>query len=201
MARFIEYVKRIYQLIDYYPDAATTAIILVSSFVQIVTGNGLKLLLFALFCMLLSLIVSLPTNIIIKNLLKTARPENYNKTKDSLFKDSFPSFHSQFAAGEATTFITIIALYSPQNIVLLATILAVITAGFSSLVVAWSRVSLSLHYPHDAIGGIVLGVFLGFLLPYIVAPLLWNKISITWLISGSAIFFISLYLLSRSQRA
>lgn len=94
MTEFIKYVRKIYQLIDHYPDAATTAIILASSFVQIVAGNGLKILLFALFCMLLSLMDLLPTNLIIKNQFKTTRPENYNKTKDSLFRDSFPSFHS-----------------------------------------------------------------------------------------------------------
>lgn len=165
-------------------------------------GNQFQVLIFSISLMLFSLIAFLLSNLLIKNLFKTKRPTQYSKNKqgNGVFKGSFPSFHSQFAAGEATTYIVVIALYSPEVVRSTATIIAIFTAGAASIIVAWSRVSLNQHYPRDAIGGIGLGILIGFAVPYWTAPLLWSKFPLIWQIVASMIFFASIYILSRSQR-
>lgn len=96
----------------------------------------------------------------------------------TVFEGSFPSFHSHFSAGEATTYIVGIALYSPENLRSTATLLAIITVGLASVVIAYSRVALKMHYPVDALGGFVLGVATGFAVSYAVASI-WYQIPFT----------------------
>jgi len=195
-------VESIFHFIDVYPDFATFIVILVSSTLQLVIGNNISVLILSISLMLPSLIVFLPTNILMKKIFKTKRPEQYyrNIKKSSAFEGSFPSFHSQFSAGEATTYIVGIALYSPDNIRPVATPLAIVTMGLASTIVALSRVALKMHYPIDAIGGVVLGVVTGFVVSYIMAQLVWGHLPLICQIIMIPIFVILVFLLSRKQR-
>ena len=66
-----------------------------------------------------------------ESIFKAKRPEQYYKSVKgrTVFESLFPSFYFQFSAGEATTYIVGIALYSPENIRSTATLLAIITVG------------------------------------------------------------------------
>jgi membrane-associated phospholipid phosphatase len=201
-AKFVQLkLEKAFQFIGYYPDFATFIIIVVSSTLQILVGNSISVLIFAVSVILFSLMVILPTNLLMKNPFKIRRPEQYyrSKRKSGVFEGSFPSFHSQFSAGEATTYIVVIALYSPEEIRLAATLLAIFTVGFASMIVAWSRVALGLHYPVDAVRGIILGVVTGFVTSYTVAPLLWDLPQM-WKIAVSAVFSLCLCMLFRKDK-
>jgi len=151
--------------------------------------------------MLPTLIVTVPVNVLMKRLLKAKRPEQYYKSVKgrTVFEGSFPSFHSHFSAGEATAYIVGIALYSPENVHLTATLLAIITVGSASVVIAYSRVALKMHYPKDALGGFILGIATGLAVSFAVASV-WYRIPLTCHVVMIFIFVILVFLLSRRQR-
>ncbi len=127
--------QRLFRFIDVYPDFATYSIIIVASALQLLIGNGVKAIILSTSLMLPTFIVTLPMNVLMKRLFKAKRPEQYYKSikGKSVFEGSFPSFHSHFSAGEATAYIVGIALYSPENVRLTATLLAIITVGWHLL--------------------------------------------------------------------
>jgi membrane-associated phospholipid phosphatase len=158
--------RALYKFIDLYPDLATFVCIVIASIFQITIGNDVKTIILSISLMLPTLLVVLPVNVLIKRMFKVKRPRQYYQKKDNPFEGSFPSFHSQFSAGEATTFIVGIAVYSPEDLRLAATFLAIVTVGLASLIIAWSRIALKVHYPLDVACGFVLGVITGLVIPY-----------------------------------
>ncbi|WFO74846.1 phosphatase PAP2 family protein [Desulfurococcaceae archaeon MEX13E-LK6-19] len=194
--------KKVCYFIDYYPDLAVFISVLITSLLQAVIGNSIDVLVFAIFMMLISFAVTLPVNIIVKNMLRTKRPKNYYDhygCVKNVFEGSFPSFHAQFAFSVATSYIVAIYFTSPESIRLLATILAILTSGVTALIVAWSRACLGVHYPVDIVGGIIIGFVTGFATAYTLVSLLKNTPMIYQII-GCMIFFASIYLLSRKAR-
>ncbi len=110
-----------------------------------------------------------------KNIFKTKRPKNYylyHGFKKSLFEGSFPSFHSQFSSSTATAAITVIYLLSPQDIRIPATLPAIIITGSLAILVAWSWIHLGVHYSIDVIGGVALGISIGYITAYMLTPIL-----------------------------
>ncbi len=192
--------ERIFRFIDIYPDLSTYIIVVVATMLQFLIGNYLAPVL-AISFMLPTLIVTLPTNVVMKRTFKVRRPKRYYESVKvkTVFEGSFPSFHSQFSAGEATAYITGIALYSPENIRFKALILALIIAGLSSVVIAYSRVALGLHHPADAFGGFIFGVFTGFAVPYALR-FAWIKIPLILHLLMIAIFVLTVFFLSSKQR-
>ncbi|EHP85243.1 phosphatase PAP2 family protein [Methanotorris formicicus] len=169
-------IKRIYHIIDYYPDLATYFGILIISILELLIGNNLKVLIFSIFMMFFTFLIVLPTNIALKNLFKTKRPDGYRNNKISHFKGSFPSFHTQFSFGVSTAFITAIYLLSPDNIKLLATLLAIFCLEGMSVIVGYSRIVVNAHYPKDVVGGAVFGIITGFICSYTLTPILKDLI-------------------------
>ncbi len=193
--------RRLFRFIDVYPDLAIYIIVSIASALQLLIGNKIDAVITSISLMLPTLIATVPINIVLKKLFKAKRPEQYYESvKDrTVFEGSFPSFHSQFSAGEATTFIIGIALFSPENIRLTATFLAIITVGLASVVIAYSRVALKMHYSLDALGGFVLGVATGFVVSYAIARL-WDQIPLMYHIVMISVFVTLVFLLSRKQR-
>jgi membrane-associated phospholipid phosphatase len=194
--------QKIYRFVDVYPDFATFAIVILASVLQLLIGNGIETIILSVSLMLPTLIVTLPTNILMKRTFKTERPEQYYKNvkKRSVFEGSFPSFHSQFSAGEATTFIVGMSLFSPENLRLIATLLAICTVGLASVVIAWSRVALNVHHAVDAVGGFILGVVTGFAVSYAMARSIWNRFPLAYHIASILIFAVLVFMLSERQR-
>ncbi len=192
----------IFRFIDIYPDFATFIFIFVFSLLQLMIGNNPNTIVLAVSLMLPTLIIILPMNILMKRIFKTKRPRQYyrNARSGGAFENSFPSFHSQFSAGVATAFVVGIALYSPNNIRLIATLLAVVTMGPASALVAWSRVALGMHHHIDAKGGFVLGVITGFTVSYIFAQLIGKHFPSIYHVFMILIFAVIIFLLSREQR-
>lgn len=195
-----EYKKAVFQFIDDFPDVVVFSVILVSSALQVVIGTSLRVILFSFSFMLFSLFPLVSTNLLLKNILKIKRPQSFILFRESIFSGSFPSLHSQFAAGESTTHVTVIALYVTKTLRLFATGVAVLINGVASFVVAWSRVVLRKHYPKDAIGGFMLGVLIGFLVPYYVSPYLWNIIPLIWQVISLSVFYILVSTFTRIKR-
>ena len=193
--------NNLFCFIDIYPDFFTFAIILASSALQLLIGNSVEAVLLSVSLMLPTLAVTLPVNVLIKCAFKAKRPERYYKSVKgkTVFEGSFPSFHSHFSAGEATTYIAGIALYSPEKVRLIATLLAIITAGLSSVVIAYSRVALKMHHSVDALGGLVLGVATGFVVSY-AAVAIWSRIPLIYHIAMIVVFVNAVFLLSEKQR-
>ena len=153
--------NKIYHIIDYYPDFATYVGILVISILELLIGNSHKILISSIFMMFFTFLIVLPTNIVLKNLFKTKRPDGYRENNISHFKGSFPSFHAQFSFGISTAFVTAIYLLSPDDIRLLATILAIFCLEGISVIVGYSRIVVNAHYPKDVVGGTILGIITG----------------------------------------
>ena len=195
-------INSIFHFIDIYPDFATFAVILASSALQLLIGNSVEVALLSVSLMLPTLVVTLPVNVLMKRVFKVKRPEQYYKSVrgKTVFEGSFPSFHSHFSAGEATTYIVGISLYSPENVRFIATLLAIITAGLSSVVIAYSRVALKMHYPVDAFVGFVLGVATGFAVSYAMARLIWGQIPLKYHVVMIFVFAILVFFLSGKQR-
>jgi len=193
--------EKIFRFIDLYPDFATFTIILIFSILQLIIGNNIKAIILSVSLMLPNLIVILPTNVVIKRIFKSKRPEQYYKSVKgrTIFEGSFPSFHSHFSAGEATTYIVGIALYS-SNLRLTATLLAIITVGLASIIIAYSRVALKMHHPVDVLGGFILGVATGFVVSYTMGRLIWDQIPLAYHVVMIFVFVTFVFLLSRKQR-
>ncbi len=151
--------------------------------------------------MLPTMLITLPMNILMKKTFKMKRPKSYYGIVkgSSMFEGSFPSFHSQFSAGEATTFILGIALFSSERIRFVATLFAIVIAGVLSVLIAISRVAIGMHHIADAIGGFLLGVLIGFCVVYGIAKL-WETIPILWHLSIIATFVAFVFILSDRQR-
>jgi membrane-associated phospholipid phosphatase len=194
--------RKIYSFIDVYPDFATFAIVIMASALQLLIGNEIRAVILSISLMIPTLIFTLPTNVLMKTMFKTKRPKQYYKKvkKRTVFEGSFPSFHSQFSAGEATTFIVGIALFSPENMRLISTLLAICTVGFASVVIAWSRVALNVHYAVDAVGGFIFGVLTGFAVSYVLARSIWKSFPLVYHIFAIFVFVVLVFLLSEKQR-
>jgi membrane-associated phospholipid phosphatase len=194
--------QRLFRFIDVYPDLAIYITVSIASIFQFLISNKIEAIILSISLMLPTLIVTVPINVVLKSIFKAKRPEQYYKSVKgkTVFEGSFPSFHSQFSAGEATTYIVGIALYSPENIRSTATLLAIITVGLASVIIAYSRVALKMHYPIDALGGFILGVLTGFTVSYTVAQSIWSRFPLTYHIIMIFVFVTLVFLLSRRQR-
>jgi len=194
--------QRLFRFVDIYPDLAIYLTVSVASALQLLIGNEIKAIILSISLMLPTLIVTVPVNVLMKRVFKAKRPQQYYKSVKgrTVFEGSFPSFHSHFSAGEATTYIVGITLYSPESVRLTATLLAIITVGLASVVISYSRVALKMHYPVDAFGGFVLGVVTGFAISYAMVRLIWNQIPLTYHIVMIFVFVNLVFLLSRKQR-
>ncbi len=192
--------ERLFRFIDFYPDLAIYLIVGIATLLQFSIGNDVASVL-SVSLMLPTLIVTVPMNVLMKRAFKVRRPKRYyERVKGrTVFEGSFPSFHSQFSAGEATTYITGIALYSPENIRFKAIILALVIVGLASVVIAYSRVALGLHYSMDALGGFVLGVVTGFAVPYAIG-FAWSRIPLICHFAMITVFVMTVFVLSSRQR-
>ena len=191
----------IFYFIDIYPDFTIFAVVLASSALQLLIGNSVEAVLLSVSLMLPTLVVTLPANVLMKRVFKAKRPEQYYKNVrgKTVFEGSFPSFHSHFSAGEATTYIAGIALYSPEKVHLIATLLAITIASLSSVVVAYSRIALKMHHSIDVLGGFVLGVATGFAVSY-AAVAVWSRIPLIYHIAMVIVFVNVVFLLSKKLR-
>jgi len=193
--------QRLFKFIDIYPDFATYFLILVSLILQVLIGNKTEVVITSLSLMLPTTITIIPINIVMKRLFKAKRPEQYYKNirGKSIFEGSFPSFHAHLSAGGATACTLGIAIYSPESIRLISTVLAIVTAGFVSTLISYSRVALKMHYPLDVLGGFILGVITGLLIPLLLIPLWW-KIPLIIHFTMIFVFAFLLYVISRRHR-
>ncbi len=191
----------LFEFIDVYPDFSTFITVFVASLLQLVLGNSIRALIMTVSMMLPSFLVILPTNVAFKLAFRTRRPKRYYEEfrGRSVFEGSFPSFHSQFSSGEAATYVMGIYAFSARDVRLVATVVALITAGLASVVIAYSRVVVGMHYPKDVLGGYLLGLVIGVLTPYILSRL-WMHIPLAFHIAMIAIFSAMIFALSRRQR-
>ena len=197
----IELLKRLWYFIDYYPDVSVFVGVLVASLIQLVLGNSLSVILSGLSVMFLVFLITLPVNILLKNIFKSRRPSRYYSyySRGTVFEGSFPSFHAQFAFSEATAFIVAVLLFSPSGIRFVAVLAAAIIMIPMAFLVALSRVYLKIHYPIDVVGGIIIGCIIGSITTYILAPYMMSLPNTVYII-GAFMFFILLHLLSLSRR-
>jgi len=70
---------------------------------------------------------------------------------------SFPSGHSMEAFAIVTAFSM---LFSKKKII--------IPMFFWAMTVAYSRISLGVHYPSDVLAGILIGIFIGWIVPHVI---------------------------------
>ena len=193
--------RRIFEFIDIYPDVSTFSIILIAIAVQMLIGNKIDAILLSISLMLPTLLVTLPANVFMKMAFKVRRPKRYYETVKGrdVFEGSFPSFHAQFSAGEATAFIMGIYLFSPKSIRLVATLLAILIVGISSIIIAISRVALGMHHLIDAVGGVAFGILFSLCSVYSVAGF-WEYIPPIDHLAMIATFVIIVFSLSERQR-
>ncbi len=169
------------EFIDRYPDFTLFLAVLIACTVQILAKNRPDTLLLSVSLMFPAMLVILPVNVLMKKIFNVKRPEKYYKRVKikSVFEGSFPSFHAQLSAGEATTFIFGIAAFSPVQIRITATALAIVVAGLITTAVSVSRVVMGVHYLKDVAGGFLLGILTGLAVSYAIAPF-WVKIPVFW---------------------
>ena len=144
----------------------------------------LKALWLILLVGLASGLSELTSSHILKNVVGRIRPchvlENVNMLKGCSSSFSFPSSH---ATNTFSTF-TVLMRFFPKAIPIF------LIAGFLLLI---SRVYVGVHYPSDALVGMVLGVCCGFMALYIgkVMESGWEKAKIEGRVSGDEGYFIT----------
>ncbi len=105
------------------------------------------------FAMAISLILSLIfTNVLIKNIVDRPRPFEYDETLKLLISrpidSSFPSGHSSASVAAAVAIFVNNKKYGIPAIIL-------------ALLIAFSRLYLSVHFPTDVLAGVILGIIYG----------------------------------------
>ncbi len=192
---------RVYEFIDDYPDMATFSVILLASIAQTAIGNRIDVLIISTSLMLPTMLLTLPTNVLMKRTFGIRRPRRYYEVVRSrnTFEESFPSFHAQFSAGEATTFIFGIYYFSPKEIRFLATLLAIAMAGFASILIAYSRIAVGVHHGRDVVGWFLFGVVTGYLVSTCFASF-WRRIPLEYHAVTIVVFVLLVFTLSEKQR-
>jgi membrane-associated phospholipid phosphatase len=154
--------RRVFFALDQYADAATGALALLSVALQLLIGTPGAVVLAALALVLPAGLLTYALNRFCKWLLpKPRRNRLYHDLISPWLRGSFPSFHTQFAATFATTFVVAVALLAPGASRLLAGGLAAASMGLSVGLVAWSRLYLAVHDRIDVYGGLALGLGVG----------------------------------------
>ena len=88
-------------------------------------------------------------------------------------RGSFPSFHTQFAATFAMTFVAVIGLVEPPERRGLALLVGFASMGVSVTLVAWSRLYLAVHDRVDVYGGVIIGFMIGLLVAWVAVTRGW----------------------------
>ncbi|MCK4634808.1 MAG: phosphatase PAP2 family protein [Candidatus Aenigmarchaeota archaeon] len=109
---------------------------------------------------LLAIVLSLVLSLVIRYFYFRARPGNGKIHYDSALKrlddSSFPSIHASKAM--------IMAVILSQGLPLLTTVLI----WYIALIICGTRIYLKKHYPTDVLGGVILGLFVSYLVIYFV---------------------------------
>jgi membrane-associated phospholipid phosphatase len=127
---------------------------------------------------------------------------SYHALISPWLRGSFPSFHTQFAATFAMTFVAVIGLVEPPERLALALLVGFASMGVSVALVAWSRLYLAVHDRVDVYGGVVLGVLIGLLVAWIAVTPGWLPGGdLAWaMIAGLAALVLAISLWERRKR-
>ena len=109
-------------------------------------------------------------NVILKPIVARPRPYSINKTVQLLvtpLKDySFPSGHT------AASFASVSALYFAERKKMAAGALIL------SILIAFSRLYLYVHYPTDVLGGLIIGLLCGWIADVIIKKIVGRKLKV-----------------------
>jgi membrane-associated phospholipid phosphatase len=195
--------RRVFWLLDHYADAATGVLAALAAGLQLLIGTPGAVVLGALALVLPAGLLTYAVNRLCKALLPKPRANrSYHALISPWLRGSFPSFHTQFAATFAMTFVAVIGLVEPPERLALALLVGFASMGVSVALVAWSRLYLAVHDRVDVYGGVILGVLIGLLVAGVAVTQGWLPGGgLAWaLIAGLAALVLAISLWERRKR-
>ena len=166
--------RRVFWLLDHYADAATGVLAALAALLQLLIGTPGAVVLGALALVLPAGLLTYGVNRLCKALLPKPRANrSYHALISPWLRGSFPSFHTQFAATFAMTFVAVIGLVEPPERRGLALLVGFASMGVSVTLVAWSRLYLAVHDRVDVYGGVIIGVLIGLLVAWVAVTRGW----------------------------
>jgi membrane-associated phospholipid phosphatase len=195
--------RPVFWLLDHYADAATGVLAALAAGLQLLIGTPGAVVLGALALVLPAGLLTYAVNRVCKALLPKPRANrSYHALISPWLRGSFPSFHTQFAATFAMTFVAVIGLVEPPERLALALLVGFASMGVSVALVAWSRLYLAVHDRVDVYGGVILGVLIGLLVAGIAVTQGWLPGGgLAWaLIAGLAALVLAISLWERRKR-
>ncbi len=154
--------RRVFWLLDHYADAATGVLAALAALLQLLIGTPGAVVLAALALVLPAGLLTYAINRVCKAFVPKPRANRtYHALISPWLRGSFPSFHTQFAATFAMTFVTVIGLLAAPDQRGLALLVGLLSMGVSVTLVAWSRLYLAVHDRVDVYGGLIIGLLVG----------------------------------------
>ena len=195
--------RRVFWLLDHYADAATGVLAAGAAGLQLLIGTPGAVVLGALALVLPAGLLTYAVNRLCKALLPKPRANRrYHALISPWLRGSFPSFHTQFAATFAMTFVAVIGLVDPPERRGPALLVGFASMGVSVALVAWSRLYLAVHDRVDVYGGVILGILIGLLVAGVAVTQGWLPGGgLAWgMIAGLAALVLAISLWERRKR-
>jgi membrane-associated phospholipid phosphatase len=195
--------RRVFWLLDHYADAATGVLAALAALLQLAIGTPGAVVLAALALVLPAGLLTYGVNRLCKALLPKPRANRaYHALISPWLRGSFPSFHTQFAATFAMTFVAVVGLLEPPERRGPALLVGFASMGVSVTLVAWSRLYLAVHDRVDVYGGVIIGVLLGLLVAWVAVAQGWVPTGslAAAMIAGLAALVLAISLWERRKR-